>query len=460
MSTRIASSEALARKCELVGWPVDRQASGGINVRTPTGRIFKIHRTYSDRNSLKAAERELDKLGLAEALKRVESLEERERQGQLLKDKAANDRRLEAAAKAAKAAQAVVQKASIARAAGGYLTIEQVDLGWFATPHPDMMVKCVILTPKIAEDLLENQNSKNRPLRDSRAEHYRDVIMSGQWRLTHQGLAFDRDGVLQDGQHRLRGIVLAGQAIDAARKEGEDLPDLELPMLVTVGCDPENFKAIDEGMLRTAADLFSRQGEGYSFVIAAAARLLIYAKTEDPRNAQFKRVTNQVVTDFFRDNDPEQIRVSARIASTLRAKVAMPSGPLAAAHYHLSKVNGADNWIVRAFFEGLGTGCYGSSRLMLDDMDARAVLRRQVQRVKDEKKRMRAIDYYALIIAAWNNMVQDRQVRQISMRETDRFPTPAICQFDPKSPANIPRQLRRDISNYLEDEIEHTGIAA
>src|SRR5438046_2404287 len=49
-------------------------------------------------------------------------------------------------------------------------------------------------------------NTANRPLSRSTVRGFADAMRSGEWLVTHQGVAFDTDGVLVDGQHRLAAI--------------------------------------------------------------------------------------------------------------------------------------------------------------------------------------------------------------------------------------------------------------
>ncbi|MES2634057.1 MAG: hypothetical protein V4669_13870 [Pseudomonadota bacterium] len=62
------------------------------------------------------------------------------------------------------------------------------------------------LTPKIARELLK-RNTDNRDLRPSHVETLRTSFSRGEYVTTHQGIAFDIEGALLDGQHRLHAIA-------------------------------------------------------------------------------------------------------------------------------------------------------------------------------------------------------------------------------------------------------------
>ena len=72
---------------------------------------------------------------------------------------------------------------------------------------PKMPYNRVIeVTPELAAKWLEG-NTHNRDLEPSKVELYASDMKAGRWQLTHQGIAFDDNGVLLDGQHRLWAIV-------------------------------------------------------------------------------------------------------------------------------------------------------------------------------------------------------------------------------------------------------------
>lgn len=65
------------------------------------------------------------------------------------------------------------------------------------------------ITPEMAANWLDNANSRNRSICQAVVERYARDMRAGRWRLTHEGIAFDPNGVLLDGQHRLWAIVYA-----------------------------------------------------------------------------------------------------------------------------------------------------------------------------------------------------------------------------------------------------------
>lgn len=96
----------------------------------------------------------------------------------------------------------------------------------------------VMMTPEMASALL-SRNESNRNLRKYWVGELASAIKSGEWKLTHQGVAISKSGRLLDGQHRLQAIVSAGIAV---------------PITLSENCDEESFAYIDKGVKRSIGD--------------------------------------------------------------------------------------------------------------------------------------------------------------------------------------------------------------
>lgn len=75
--------------------------------------------------------------------------------------------------------------------------------------------KLEAITPDIAAMWLRECNNGNRAIKQGVVKKYAQDIIEGNWRITHQCIAFDSTGHLVDGQHRLSAVVLACQPIEA-----------------------------------------------------------------------------------------------------------------------------------------------------------------------------------------------------------------------------------------------------
>jgi hypothetical protein len=104
----------------------------------------------------------------------------------------------------------------------------------------------VNVTTAIAKKWLAS-NSHNRNVNQSRIDTYATDMLADKWHLTHQGIAFDPEGVLMDGQHRLMAVVLAQEVAGDEKK-------ISIPMLVTWGIKREAMVVIDGMLVRKIGD--------------------------------------------------------------------------------------------------------------------------------------------------------------------------------------------------------------
>lgn len=88
-------------------------------------------------------------------------------------------------------------------------------------------------------------NTHNRPVWQSVVDRFARDMQADRWRETHQGIAFDANGVLIDGQHRLWAIVLSGVTVR---------------MRVFFNEPIENLSAVDTGLVRSNFDVLHLTG--------------------------------------------------------------------------------------------------------------------------------------------------------------------------------------------------------
>jgi hypothetical protein len=108
------------------------------------------------------------------------------------------------------------------------------------TTATGIRTEVVTVSPAIAEAWLKKNHPSNRAISRARVECIVSDILSGAWRLTHQGIAFDGEGWLIDGQHRLTAIVEA---------------EVSVPILVAWNDGASFHDPIDRASPRTIAML-------------------------------------------------------------------------------------------------------------------------------------------------------------------------------------------------------------
>ena len=112
-----------------------------------------------------------------------------------------------------------------------------------------------VITPKEATRIIEKSNIDNRKVRLHHVEWFSNLIKNGEWVLTHQGIAFDVNGRLVDGQHRMLAIAKSG---------------IDTPILVTRNLEPEAYNAIDTHSKRNTADIYKINTKFAAFITTAS----------------------------------------------------------------------------------------------------------------------------------------------------------------------------------------------
>ena len=180
-----------------------------------------------------------------------------------------------------------------------------------------MKTELILVSPVMARMWLK-QNTENRPLRAGVVENFRIAYERGEWKTTHQGIAFSRTGRLLDGQHRLTFINQLEE-------------DARVAVNVTFDLDDDLFGAIDQGLKRSISDVI-----GASSSLVAVGR--IFARIENSN--QSAGLSVKFITPYVEWVTPEyEELVSFSPASCL----IWSSAPVrAAAVYQMKRCGDAD----------------------------------------------------------------------------------------------------------------------
>lgn len=265
-------------------------------------------------------------------------------------------------------------------------------------PHSTVMD----VTPAIAEDWL-GRNTHNRPIRQHRIDELVGIINRGEWRVNNNSIAFDLEGTLLDGQHRLWAIVLT---------------ETTVPCIVSTGLTSDAQETMDTGARRSLKDTLVLDGTADASKVAAA---LTYKWRYDHgfiRNSNVRptiRQAKEVLVEH--PGFPESLRQAGRINNRFRGSVGMLSTVL----YELSSIDDEDcDTFVEKLLAGAG----------LEEGDAILALRRHLERqsLVSVGARASALVTHALIIKAWNAWREGRQVTNLTWKASgmnpESFPEP------------------------------------
>jgi hypothetical protein len=154
-----------------------------------------------------------------------------------------------------------------------------------------MNIELIKITPKIAIDYLQN-NIVNRTLSFRKVNQYVDDILNDNWLSNSgEGISFDWNGNLINGQHRLNAIIKANKSVS---------------MYVFTNCDPQSFKYIDTAKSRSAGDVLSIDGVKNSNHTAAIITSYYYLKNKytgiDAGHRSELKLTNFKILDLYQKN--------------------------------------------------------------------------------------------------------------------------------------------------------------
>ena len=165
----------------------------------------------------------------------------------------------------------------------------------------------VEVTPKMAVEWLEKNIDNNRTIRQSIVSKYARDMRNGDWKLTHQGIAFNSIGELVDGQHRLWAVVEA---------------NVPVKMYVATGLDIGTEKLVDSGLARTMVDQLKFVNDDLVYrttVVLAMIRNLHIIKLNYPTRYKFSSTEMESFIDnhynlcnwvYLNTNEARNMRVA------------------------------------------------------------------------------------------------------------------------------------------------------
>lgn len=122
-----------------------------------------------------------------------------------------------------------------------------------------MRVNTETITPALAAEYLK-ANTHNRPCSTARVADLAGAMKRGEWMDNGDAIRFSDDGVLLDGQGRLKACIAAGVSFNT---------------LVVRDLPREAFKTMDLGKKRNLADMLAIDGEKNTTKLARALRFLM-----------------------------------------------------------------------------------------------------------------------------------------------------------------------------------------
>lgn len=248
-----------------------------------------------------------------------------------------------------------------------------------------------------------SRNTKNRRLKENIVAVYTRCMKAGKWTLSSDAIAFDIDGDLINGQHRLHAVVKSGTTQQ---------------FLVTRNFPVNASPNIDNGATRTAGDVLCMEKVQDSTKIAAILRrfyALQVSRVIGNHMGSESRWANTEILDKYME-DPafwsNLTRMARRLYDTGRFISITEYGSYTA---YLVKINSYPLDTVESFFKQVA-GCETPTNSVT------SLLRTALINDKLSKYRMTAMKRQKLIIKAWNCWITGKTVKVLlwdSVREKD-----------------------------------------
>lgn len=280
-----------------------------------------------------------------------------------------------------------------------------------AAPAPDhpqnsapvIKVNTMLVTPEQALQWLGVNAEENRNVRSTRVDMYARDMRDGKWQLTGEAIKLDTDGVLIDGQHRLRAVVKA---------------NVPVYMLIVSNLPHEAMTVLDSGISRTFGDKLKGVSSTHRNQIAAVVRRVTMWERGNRMSKSDAPTHAELMSAFDRD-------ASGFTAATLRGmdvarQRICSAGPAGTAFYLFNRI---DPEQAHRFFDFLITGAN------LPEKHPILTVRNRLTgaQVRREDK-LSVEDQLALLIRAWNAFRENRTLDRIPIAKgalTNRtFPTP------------------------------------
>jgi hypothetical protein len=253
----------------------------------------------------------------------------------------------------------------------------------------------VKVTPAKASMILKAMPGQ-RPLNKANIARFKALICGGQFRLTHQGIAFNESGELRDGQHRLTACVET---------------ETEIPVQVTFNEPDENFVNYDRGWSRQIAHDLEIQGITVgrnASILQAAGRILYHFDagrmpwtTDNANLGQF--YTADVLHDVM-NRHPLLLDTVQFICGRTSRPPKPPHGPLAAFGTLFREV---DDGLACAFIDALITG------EGLRDGDPALLVRTSLGHSGTRKQKHSRNVFMVRLVHAWNNVRSGKRVKSL-----------------------------------------------
>jgi hypothetical protein len=218
----------------------------------------------------------------------------------------------------------------------------------------------------------------NRTVRKAAVTQYASDMAAGLWRQTGQGIIFDIEGRLMDGQHRLQAIIQSNRTVK---------------MTVVRGVSPSAMPMIDVGLKRTVGDSLGIAGVTNAAQVAAVARLALGYDMESFAKWTLRDLSSPQVNAYANEHLAGLEHAVLR-AAQLRSYFPVSQSVLGAAIFIFNRI---DPEACETFLTGV------SNMQASYEGDPRIALIRRLQSIRNMKVIASSSQLLDVFIQCWNS---------------------------------------------------------
>lgn len=182
----------------------------------------------------------------------------------------------------------------------------------------EVFSETIEMNPGLAGELLK-RNPDNRNIRETKVLQYERDMRACRWEFNGEPIIISKDGLINDGQHRLRALVEA---------------NVTVPLLFVFGVEREARLTVDQGAARSAGDYLGMEGVENSAAAASIGRMVIAIERE--RHARLYRAQDVTNIEIRR-----RVQADSKIADAAR---------YAMSHYKYTRAFAAPAVVGTAFY--------------------------------------------------------------------------------------------------------------
>lgn len=252
--------------------------------------------------------------------------------------------------------------------------------------------RTVVVSPRTAKTWLAT-NRENRTLSPDWVNKLARDMRSGDFPNVGEGIKFDEDGDLIDGQHRLAAVVQSGVSVE---------------FLVVEGVPREHRYKMDKVRKRSTADeLTMRFGIPSAAMAVATGRLVLQWEIEEIKSESYKPTDAEIVDCVVQHRDA--IGEAVRYGMTLRADLGASPSATAAVHFLTRRIDAAT---AVEFWHGVHKGSG------LVEGDPELTLRNAIVKLNQATAGAKQVKpFLAMLAYAWNAKREGRKIKRLAPKK-------------------------------------------